>query len=371
MIKFGILSIGEGGSNIGEYAAQRGFSVIAVNTALIDFEKLKSIKPDLRIHLNEWEGAGRNREIGKEAFITYVDIIHEKAKVVFKDCDMVFVAATTSGGTGSGGMPIGIEILSDLEKRVGVITTLPEFNEGPKAHMNSLECFSEISQNEFLGSVFSIDNERSKLIFKEGDKSKIFQFSNRQIIDNLIEVSLLCNQPSYISNFDKNDFLSILEERGSSVITKIQVPVDEIKESSDIVNIFQRSLEQICNPPITSNQIVKAALIGKIPKEMMSIVDSKLVFQTIGTPYDIIEAYYSNKEHQNHCIFYFILSGLSFPFDRLKEIEHGVKNLEQELIDRVENSRSQKFETGNWSLKFKKQEVNVKPSLSERLSKFK
>lgn len=372
LVKFGVLAIGEGGSSIGEYAAQKGFSVLAINTALIDFEKLKTVRPDSRIHLEGWEGAGRNREVGREAILTHSEKIYEKAKVVFKDCDMIYIAATTSGGTGSGGMSVGIEILSELNKRIGVITTLPEFSEGPKAHMNALECFSELSQIEQLGSVFSIDNERAKSIFKDGDKSKVLQLSNCQVIDHLVEVASLCSQPSYISNFDKNDFLGLLEERGSSVITKIHVPVKELKQASDIVTAIHQSIEQICAPRITSSQIVKAAVIGKIPREMMSIVEPKSIFQSIGTPYDIVEAYYSNKEHQNHCIFYTVMSGLSFPFERLKEIEEGVKNLEQELIDKVENSRSQKFETGNWSSKFKKKpESQTKMSLSERLSKFK
>ncbi|MNV54041.1 Tubulin-like protein CetZ [compost metagenome] len=285
---------------------------------------------------------------------------------------MLFVSGTTPGGTGSGGIPVGIEILSDLNKRIGVITTLPEEQESPKAHMNALECFSELSQVEHLGSVFSIDNEKSKHIFDDGDKSKIYHTANKQIIDHLFEVGSLCSQTSLLSNFDKNDLLGILEERGSSVISKITVPIEEIKQPSDIAEVINKSFSQYCGPDVSKGQIVKAAIIGKLPPNLISLVDVKLIFQNIGTPYDIVEAYYSNEEHQNHCIFYVILSGLSFPLERLKKMEQNVSSVEQDLINRVEVSRNQKFETGNWTNKFKNsKETPNKTSLAERLSKFK
>lgn len=371
MIKFGILSIGEGGSNIGEYASKKGFQVMSVNTATIDFEKLTSIKRELRLHLKGWEGAGRNRNVGKEAMLAHADMIFEKAKIVFNDCDMVFVSATTSGGTGSGGIAVGIEILSEINNRIGVITTLPESNEGSKAHMNSLECFSEISQIEYLGSVFSIDNEKSKSIFDTKDRLNILHLSNQQIINNILEVANLCSKNSYLSNFDKNDFLSILEERGSTIITKIKIMASEIKNNEDVIDAFHESIKNSCSPNIHSTSIVKAAILGIVPRHYMSFLSAKDVFSSIGTCYDIFESYYPIDDNECYCTFYFIMSGLSFPFERLKEIESGVLNVEKDIINAIEYSKSQKFETSNWSSKFEKKETIKRTSLSEKLSKYK
>ena len=41
--------------------------------------------------------------------------LFEKAKIKFHDCDMIFVVAAAGGGTGSGALPIGIEIVSQQE----------------------------------------------------------------------------------------------------------------------------------------------------------------------------------------------------------------------------------------------------------------
>ncbi|MNV60495.1 hypothetical protein D3C71_1529590 [compost metagenome] len=238
--------------------------------------------------------------------------------------------------------------------------------------MNALECFSEISQVDYLGSVFSIDNQKLKSVFHENSRSQIYQLANQQIIDNLFEVGNLCFQTSILSNFDKNDFLGMLEERGTSVISKIVVPVEKIIQPLDIANAINESLEQYCGSGVGGGQIVKAAIIGKVPDHVISLVDTKLIFQNIGTPYDIIEAYYSNEEDQNNCTFYAILSGLSFPLERLKKMEQSISSVEQELFEKVEVSRNQKFETNNWTNRFKvNKEVVNKPSLSERLSKFK
>lgn len=374
MLKIGFLTLGEGGSNIGEYAANKGFPVIAANSASIDLEGLKIIPKDSRIHFKGWEGAGRNREIGKDAIICNAESIFEKAKIKFENCDMIFVVAATGGGTGSGALPVGIEIASGIKDNVGAITILPSMSESPKSHMNSLECFSEMSQIEQLNSVFVIDNEKSNEIFNGKDRSEIYSLSNQQVIDNLADVIALTNQTSYVSNFDKNDLLEVLSDRGCTIISKVMVTTDEIKSSQDIVNAIRNSWKLVCAPDLSYGQIVKAAILGKIPKDLTSMIDAKKIFEDTGMPYDIIEAYYPNNEHQNHCIFYTVLSGLSFPMDRLNQIEQNVQKIEQDLMDRVESSKNQTFKTSNWNSKFKNAKTaKEKPttSLSEIMSKFK
>lgn len=372
-LKIGFLTIGEGGSNVGEYAAQKGFKVVAINSAKIDLDKLKAIPRDCRIHLDGWEGAGRNREVGKESILTHAERIFEKSNDVFNDCDLVFIVASTAGGTGSGGLPVCIEILTELEANIGVIAILPDKNESPKAHMNALECFSELSQFEQINSTFIIDNDRANKVFDGNDRTQIYHLSNKQLIDNLAEICGLTSQSSLISNFDKNDLLAILNERGCTVISTITVPTTYLKDPTDIISTIRNSWDDVCSPTIGYGQIVKAGVFGKIPKELTTMIDSKKIFEETGMPYDIVEAYYPNNEHPTHCRFYTILSGLAFPMEKLKQMEQNIQAIEQELMDKVEASRTQTFQTNSWSSKFKRNEKvkEKKESLSERLAKFK
>lgn len=372
-LKIGFLAIGEGGSNIGEYAAQSGFDVIAINTAKLDLDNLKVIPKENRIHLDGYEGAGRNRDIGKEAVINNVDKVFEKINKKFENCQIVFVVGSTAGGTGSGGLPIGIEILSELKNNVHAITILPDSNESPKAKMNSLECFSELSQHKQLNSTFIIDNDKANAIYQGKDRSQIYQLSNRQIIDNFAEICGLTRETSLVSNFDMNDLFELINERGHTIISKVTVPVSEMRESIDIVNVIRNSWKEVCSPDIGFGQIVKAGVFGKIPAELTSKIDTQKIFEETGMPYDIMEAYYPNTEHQNHCIFYTVLSGLAFPNERLNKMELEIQEIEQQLIERVETSRTQSFKTSNWGSKFKKEKpVQEKQmSLQERLARFK
>lgn len=369
-MKIGFLCFGEGGSNIGEYAAQKGFPVIVVNSAKIDLDKIQIVPKDCRIHLDGWEGAGRDREIGKEATMSHLEKLFKKSKEKFEDCDIVFAVGSAAGGTGSGALPIGIEILSEIKNNVCAITILPSNNESPKAHMNALECFSELSQYEQLNSTFIIDNQKTVEVFNGNDRTKLYNLSIHQLIDNFSEVCSLTSKTSLISNFDKNDLTEILNERGFAIVSKVTIPTAELKSSSDVINVIRKSWNEICSPEIEYGQIVKAGVFGKIPKEITSIIDVKKIFEETGMPYDIIESYYENTDHPDHCIFYTLLTGLSYPMERLTRMEQEVQAIEQELFEKVENSRTQTFITTSWGNKFKRNGENLKQvtTVSKRLS---
>lgn len=371
-MKIGILSFGEAASQIAEYAISKGYQVVVANTAKLDLNKLKNVPTDCKIHLEGWEGAGRNREEGKEAALVHSELIAQKVETKFNDCDMVFVAGSCGGGTGSGALPIGIEIVSTIKNYVGVITTLPDINESIRAQMNTLECFSELSQFEQLGSVFVLDNEKLRQSFPNKSKKELHNFSNTHFIDNLSEISRLTSQDSYLSNFDKKDFLDITNERGCTTISKIHIPAGEIKTDKDLAKMIQDSWLFNPHPIGEQGQIVKAAILAKMPEKATKLINRELIFETVGMPYDIMEGYYYNEGHDNHYTIYTILSGLSFPNERLAQMESLSQQAEQKLVKQIEVARTQTFSTNNWTSKFNRdtKKETQKESLKERLAKF-
>ena len=126
MLKFGIIGIGQAGGNIAEYAMTRGFKAIAINTAKIDLNLLKYIPDDSKIYLQGYNGAGRNRDIGKEAFVENVNNIFEVCKNKLSDCDILFIAGSGGGGTGSGALPIAVDVLLEIIDRINIIYILPD-----------------------------------------------------------------------------------------------------------------------------------------------------------------------------------------------------------------------------------------------------
>jgi cell division GTPase FtsZ len=389
MLKFGILGIGQGGSNVAEYAFTKGFKAVIANTAEVDLQQAEYIPNDCKIHLGGM-GAGRSREVGMQAMINNAEKVFEKCKTEFADCDAVFVAATGGGGTGSGGFPIGIEILMNFHKYVGGIIVLPDEAESPKAKMNTLECFSQISEFENLGSIFILDNQKVKEMYPTLNRKQVYSITNRQVIDLICELNALTEQPSYVSNFDACDFLGIIQERGYTMIGRSEFFVESGATKFDIAKKIRESWSKSCQPAFTDGQIMKGAILGKMEEKNSAKIDTDLIFQETGLPYDFNDAYFPAEistleklSSKSRCIIYTILSGLAFPEQRLGVMNGTLKMIEERLTTNFQKSQTQTFQTESWSNKFSPMNKRVvglerpivsdkplKIDLTARLSKF-
>lgn len=377
MLQFGLLGLGQFGSNIGEYALTKGFKVVIANTAKVDLMKNAYIKEENKIYLGG-KGAGRNRKIGMEATIDNAEKILDTCKREFQDCDVVFVAASGGGGTGSGGLPIGLEILMNDFEYVCAIIGLPENDESPKSKMNTLECFEQLSSIENLGSVFIVDNQKAKNINPIMPRNRIYEVTNQQLIDYLCEINSLTDKPSYVSNFDASDFISILQERGYTLLSKTENMLLPDDNKFKVAKLIRDSWINNYQSQFTNGQIVKAAILSKISPAISNVVDINVIFQEIGIPYDYNDIYFSQDEHtkskeEKSFTCYSILSGLSFPNERLSELNESIKVVEEKLINNMNNSHSQTFTSDNWTSKFKKekkQNSDNKTNLLERMKKY-
>ena len=376
MLQFGILGLGQFGSNIGEYALTKGFKVVIANTAEVDLKKNAYIKEENKIHLGG-KGAGRDRNVGMEATIKNAEKISAACKKEFKDCDVVFVAASCGGGTGSGGLPIGLEILMEDFDCVSAIVGLPENSESPKSKINTLECFEQLSSFESLGSVFIVDNQKAKNLNPLMPRNRIYEVTNHQIIDYLCEINALTDKTSYVSNFDGSDFISILQERGYTLLSKTEGVLAPNDNKFKVAKMIRESWKNSYQPEFTNGQIVKAAILSKISPSISNTIDIDVIFQEIGTPYDYNDICFSADEHSKKLeekpfVTYSILSGLSFPTARLTELDNFIKGVEDKLATNINNSHSQTFKTDHWSAKFKKekkQDKEKRESLLERMKK--
>jgi cell division GTPase FtsZ len=358
MLKFGMLCLGQGGGNIGEYAYTKNFEVVVANTAKVDLKQLKYIPENDRIHLGG-HGAGRDRQVGVDAFIENAEEIYEKCLNKFEDCDAVFAVGTGGGGTGSGALPAALEMLSSTFKYVGCIIGLPAKNEAPRAQMNTVECFSELSQLNELGSVFIVDNEETKKMNPNTSRRDIYRLTNRRLIDCLNELNQLTDKMSYVDNFDANDLLSIIQERGYTHITKTSYYPTNSENKYNISEKIRKSWEKSYQPKFDLSTVVKGALIGIIPEEISIEVESDLIFKDNGLPYDFKDIYFrpnpnelEKKAGKSKNTFYTLLSGLKFPQSRLDQIKNDINKVEDKLVNNYKNSVNQKIKSQSYNSKF-------------------
>ena len=140
--KISFVAVGQAAGNIGRLFEQKGYAVIYVNTSQEDLDTLEKAK--FKYHIPQGEGCNKNRRQAKQLVIDDFDNIAAEIESKVR-AEMIFVIFASGGGTGSGAGPMLMDLLIDEGKTVGAITIIPALDESPKSHMNSYECFSELT----------------------------------------------------------------------------------------------------------------------------------------------------------------------------------------------------------------------------------
>ena len=161
--KISFVAVGQAAGNIGRLFEQRGYSVLYVNTSREDLDTLEDAK--FTYHIPQGEGCNKDRRKAKQLVIDDFDNIVAEIDSKVK-AEMIFVIFASGGGTGSGAGPMLMDLLIDEGRTVGAVTILPSSEESVKSHINSYECFTELTRISGSGACFIIDNEN-------GDKMEL------------------------------------------------------------------------------------------------------------------------------------------------------------------------------------------------------
>lgn len=373
MLKFGILGLGQAGSNIADYAITKGFNAVVANTAHIDLNTLKYIPNENKLFLKGFNGAGRDRSIGKSSMVENAESLFNLCKNKLNECDMVFIAGGGAGGTGSGAFPVATDILLELFPTVNIIYVFPDDLESPASKINAYDCFSELSDNPQIGSIFIIDNDKGRQKLKQ-PKYMVHKELNTNFIDLLVAINEFTDKLSYTNNFDERDLFDILSTRGCTLITHTNLQDITEFSDSDLSSLIRKSWENNYSPIYDSTNIIKAAILGNLPKQLSDKFNLSQIFND-NVPYDIRDSLYEDEtKNDNNCEFYGIYSGLKFPDERLEKIKSDIEKVQDNIARRIEVSQNQKLDNVSWKINSPKLERQIKDnqiSLAEKLKKFK
>lgn len=154
--KISFVAVGQAAGNIGRLLERKGYAVLYVNTSREDLDTLEDAK--FKYHIPHGEGCNKDRRKAKRLVIDDFDSIAAEIDSKVR-AEMLFVIFASGGGTGSGAGPMLTDLLVDEGRSVGVITILPARGESVKSHINSYECFTELTAIAGTGACFVIDNE--------------------------------------------------------------------------------------------------------------------------------------------------------------------------------------------------------------------
>lgn len=342
MLTFGFIGIGQAGGLLADDAKKMGYPSLAINTAQVDLQALPFIGDEYKFHLYGYEGAGKDRQVGAEAFYAHQSPLMDTICEEFPSSHVLFVAAALGGGSGSGIAPLLIRRLTQQfpNKVVCPILFLPHKEETMKSRINALESFAEISEIKETGASFIFDNQNILDLHQTLPLREKYRHTRQEFLDALTFFNQQTNQQSGISNLDQMDLLTALAERGAASFT-----VCGVEESDFLVpdRIGERILKRIEYSPVAASDfssVPKAAVVLQLPTALTGQLSVESFFEPSLRPLEMYAGVFEQSERPKLST---LLSGASFPFKRLKDIEESVRREESRMISSIHQARTQQF----------------------------
>lgn len=298
--QFGILAIGQAGSNIGSEFERLGYTTVYVNTSK---EDLSTIKGAHKIHIPNADGAAKNRKRVLQLASEHIVNIVEKITTILPQ-KYIICTFSASGGTGSGlSIPLTTYLTQIGRICIPAIALPDESRESAKASENAYNCLAELMSINGLGATFLLDNAR-------GDKFAI----NGRFAKELDSFINLKNSSVY-GVIDPAERKQMLSCSGVANITKLS------KAKSTVSDVIQGLNENIYAP--VEAQIARYFAISTSNRSL----DAQDILREYKGVYDVFMGI-------SEATTIAVLAGLQFPHKRIEKF----KNKFEETVQNINNT---------------------------------
>ena len=210
--------IGVGGAGVNAVnrmieAEVEGVEFIAVNT---DMQSLEQSAANTRVHIGSETtrglGSGSNPELGRQAALEEYDHL----KSLLKGADMVFIAAGSGGGTGTGAAPVVARISREVGALTVGIVTKPFGFEGARRGSQADQGVEDLARE--VDTLIVIPNSRLlSVLDKQTSMVEAFRVADDVLRQGVQGVSDLITLPGLI-NLDFADVRTIMSEAGQALL---------------------------------------------------------------------------------------------------------------------------------------------------------
>jgi cell division GTPase FtsZ len=230
---------------------------LAVNTTHHDLDLLDIPRRQKFLMDIGEKGAGKDMERGKNAVQQYQqEILHLAQKTFGSEVDHIMVCVGAGGGTGGGSAAGLVEIakryaryigMSDPDKRVGVVITLPTVGESssPRVAENAWKVATELSELAAEGQIsplIFIDNDKINKMYP-GMTVKSFWPNINSTVAGLFDIfNRLSALSSQYTSFDPVDYQSIMQAGGCAIMGVTNVA--EYKDRFAVSQAVKRNLQK-------------------------------------------------------------------------------------------------------------------------------
>jgi cell division GTPase FtsZ len=341
-VQMSFIGTGQGGGRIAEAFYDFGYRrVCVVNTTEQDLSSL-SVKNKLVIGNNRG-GAGKDPEQGmmaaKESTEDIMDLL---MKSWGPKTEQMFICVGAGGGSGSGSWQFLVEAAKEyaaatniekpLEKRLGVIMTLPKRSEGARVQANACSALTmaiKMLEGGEISSLIIVDNARIHELFPRLSVKKFWRTANRNFASVLHTFNQLSSMNSEYNTFDRADFRSVLR---NGMLVFGMTRVEEWDTQDKISKAVRQNLKGTLlaegfdlKTGTIAGAIVEAedAVLEEIPMEDIDYVFYSLG-RTLGNDDVVLHSGIYEGEEGIGIRVYTIISGLAAPEERLAELRKHV-----------------------------------------------
>ena len=351
-INFGVVGVGQCGGKIAKCFYDRGYTSVAINTAMQDLQTLLIPERNKLFLDSGLGGCGKDIYTGQVVAEQFSDDIGKMLSDNFSNHDAIILALSGGGGTGAGSAETMVNLIAKMGTNIIVLFVLPLMSEDGLSKSNAVQTLSKLAnltKTGAISSLFVLDNSRIQMLNSDLSMSGFWDFANDEIVNPLHVFNSLTAKPSSYVSLDPTDF--------SRVILGGQIPADcaiygTIKvnnylEEDAIAVAIVSSLEGtlLCSDfnlgdartagiIITGNKNTLSNLpaayleygFGMLPK----ITNEGIV---------VYRGIYETNEEKDGITIYTMLSGMGLPRARVDELLHDATK-QAEVLKIKEGSRT-------------------------------
>lgn len=338
-LDFFVIGTGQAGSNIASVFYSRGYNAIAVNTAPQDLKSLDlpEINKILISNSSGIAGASRERSLGYAAAKSNLEMLKTQIANKSRDCQAYIVASSLGGGSGSGSLPLIIDILNEIDSKPIIVfgCLAGQLNSDFLEKSNTVEALSDMMkllQAQKITNFVAIDNAKMEKMFSDVPQFDFFRVANESIVDNFDAFNLYSTFPSAVKSFDPMEVAKTLfDGNGLTIFGKMDVY--NYSEETALAEAVVENLNSSCLADgfdLKQSKYVAYILVANkkvwadVKSTHLSYCNAMIMEQTGAS--GVFRGIYVDDKVKEDCIkLYSIYSGLGLPDSRVQELNDEVK----------------------------------------------
>lgn len=330
-VNLGVVGVGQCGSKLAEEFYNRGYNVVAINTAMQDLKHI-AIPERQKLFLDyALGGAAKDLETGQAAAEEYSDAILKTLEENFQNDDVLMLCVSGGGGTGSGSAETMVNLMAQMGKPLSVVYVLPLASEDALAKHNAILTLSKLAKlakEDIINSLAVVDNAKIELMFPGQSMAEFWKSANNAIVEPLHLFNKLSANPSAYTSLDPMDFSRLFIGTGDCAL----FGTVEVENYLDDEAIAEAMLTSVANGLLASDfdlgQTRSAGVIITGTKAVLEKVPATnieygfaMVSKICNEGTRVFRGVYEVPGKDNVLRIYSFFSGLGLPEERVKELK--------------------------------------------------